>query len=143
VGLAAVSRKGRRLIDHCAASDGLAADARRLVTAGFEVSGPDEGGRRLPDATEIRWRIARVRQEGRVMPFLIEDLTPRSLRVPGGKETEHPIGARDIIRLLLAVEDADRPCFACRVGGRREARRRAGGHATVRVPRAHARRVRR
>jgi hypothetical protein len=41
------------------------------------------------------------------MPFLIEDLTPRSLRVPGGKATEHPNGARGIIRLLLAVEDAD------------------------------------
>ncbi|HKH76188.1 MAG TPA: VOC family protein [Rubrobacteraceae bacterium] len=99
--------KGGDLIDHCAASDGLAADACRLVAAGFEVSGPEEGGRRLPDETEMRWRIARVRQEGRVMPFLIEDLTPRSLRVPGGKATEHPNGARGIIRLLLAVEDAD------------------------------------
>jgi hypothetical protein len=99
--------KGGGLIDHCAASDGLAADARRLAAAGFKVSGPDEGGRRLPDGTEIRWRIARVRQKGRVMPFLIEDLTPRSLRDPGGEAAEHPNGARGIIRLLLAVEDVD------------------------------------
>ena len=59
--------KGGGLIDYCAASDDLAADA------GFEVSGPDEGGHKLPDGTEIRWKSARVRQEGRVMPFLIEE----------------------------------------------------------------------
>jgi hypothetical protein len=99
--------KGGGLIDYCAASDDLAADARRLVAAGFEVSGPDDGGRRLPDGTEIGWRIARARQEGWVMPFLIEDLTPRSQRVPGGKATQHPNGVRGIIRLLLAAEDVD------------------------------------
>jgi len=99
--------KGGGLIDYCAASDDLAADARRLAAAGFEVSGPHEGGRRLPDGTEISWKSAQVRQEGRVMPFLIEDLTPRFLRVPGGKATEHPNGARGIARLLLAVEDTD------------------------------------
>jgi len=98
--------KGGGLIDYCAASDDLAAHTRRLAAAGFEVSGPDEGGRRLPDGTEIRWKSARMRQEGRVMPFLIEDLTPRSLRVPGGKATEHPNGARGIARLLLAVHEA-------------------------------------
>ncbi len=88
--------KGGGLIDYCAASDDLAA-------VGFEVSGSDEGGRRMPDGTEIRWKSARMRQEGRVMPFLIEDLTPRSLRIPGGKATEHLNGARGIARLLLAV----------------------------------------
>src|SRR3712207_4752596 len=36
--------KGGGLIDYCAASDDLAADARRLAAAGFEVSAPDEGG---------------------------------------------------------------------------------------------------
>ena len=99
-------QKGGGLIDYCAASDDLAVDVRRLASAGFEVSGPDEGGRRLPDGTGIRWKTARVRQEGRLMPFLIEDLTPRSLRVPGGKATEHSNGARGIARLHLAARDA-------------------------------------
>ena len=45
--------KGGGLIDYCAASDDLAAHTRRLAAAGFEVSGPDEGGRRLPDGTEV------------------------------------------------------------------------------------------
>jgi hypothetical protein len=69
-------------IDYCAASDDLDADAERLASLGFGVDGPDDGGRRLPDGTNIRWRSARIRQEGRILPFLIEDLTPREQRVP-------------------------------------------------------------
>ncbi len=70
------------LIDYCAASDDLDSDASRLESLGFFVDGPDDGGRLLPDGEEIRWRSARIRQEGRLLPFLIEDLTPRGLRVP-------------------------------------------------------------
>ena len=97
---------GRGLIDYCAASDGLAADARRLTDAGFRVNGPDEGGRRLPDGSEIRWRSASVDQDGRVLPFLIEDLTPRSSRVPSGAAAQHPNGATGISRLHVTAPDA-------------------------------------
>ena len=41
-----------------------------------------------------------------MLPFLIEDTTPRALRVPGAAATEHPNGARGVSRLLLAVRDA-------------------------------------
>jgi catechol 2,3-dioxygenase-like lactoylglutathione lyase family enzyme len=67
---------GGGLIDYCAASDDLEADVRRLEEGGLGVDGPADGGRRLPDGTEIRWRVARIRQDGRLLPFLIEDLTP-------------------------------------------------------------------
>ena len=97
---------GGGLIDYCAASDDLEADVRRLEESGLGVDGPTDGGRRLPDGTEIRWRVARVRQDGRLLPFLIEDLTPRSLRVPGGPAAEHPNGATGISRLELAASDA-------------------------------------
>ena len=95
------------LIDHCAASDDLESDVRRLESLGFDVNGPDDGGRRLPDGAEIRWRSARIRQEGRLLPFLIEDLTPRGLRVPGGQATRHPNGASGISRLEIAAPDAE------------------------------------
>ena len=95
------------LIDHCAASDDLRADTRRLEDLGLEVNGPDDGGRRLPDGVEIRWRVARIRQDGRVLPFLIEDLTPRSSRVPSGPPAEHPNGATGISRLEIAAPDAE------------------------------------
>jgi catechol 2,3-dioxygenase-like lactoylglutathione lyase family enzyme len=94
---------GGGLVDYCAVSVDLADDMRRLEEAGFKVDGPDEGGRRLPDGEEIRWKIARVRQEGRVLPFLIKDETPRVSRVPTGPATEHPNGAIGISRLYIAV----------------------------------------
>jgi hypothetical protein len=96
------------LIDYCAASDGLDSDAGRLGSLGFSVDGPDEGGRRLPDGGEIRWRNARIRQEGRLLPFLIEDLTPRELRVPGGAAASHPNGATGVSRLEISAPDARR-----------------------------------
>jgi len=96
---------GGGLIDYCAASDDLGDDARVLEERGLGVEGPTDGGRRLPDGTEIRWRVARIRQDGRLLPFLIEDATPRSLRVPGGPATEHANGATGISRLELAAFD--------------------------------------
>ena len=95
------------LIDYCAASDDLDADVERLASLGFGVEGPEDGGRRLPDGTNIRWRSARIRQEGRIFPFLIEDLTPRDLRVPGGPETRHPNGAIGVSRLEISAPDKE------------------------------------
>lgn len=94
------------LIDYCAASDDLDSDAGRLESLGFSVDGPDDGGRRLPDGEEIRWRSARVRQEGRLLPFLIEDLTPRGLRVAGGPAARHPNGAKGVSRLEVSAPDS-------------------------------------
>jgi hypothetical protein len=97
---------GGGLIDYCAASDDLRADVRRLEELGFGVNGPADGGRRLPDGAQIRWRSAWIQQEGRLLPFLIEDLTPRSLRVPDGPPAEHPNGATGISRLEIVTPDA-------------------------------------
>jgi len=98
-----IPREG--LIDYCVASDDLESDVRRLESLGFGVDGPDDGGRRLPDGVEIRWRSARMRQEGRLLPFLIEDLTPRELRVPGSPAAEHPNGATGVARLEISAPD--------------------------------------
>lgn len=121
------------LIDYCVASDDLHSDARRLAERGFGVEGPTEGGRRLPDGAEIRWRVARVRQEGRLLPFLIEDLTPRIRRVPGGPRAEHSNGAMGIARLELAAADAVRAMrtLAALLGEREPAGRLSLGASTL------------
>ena len=106
-GWRALLPSGGGLIDYCAASDDLRADARRLEERGLGVDGPTDGGRRLPDGTGIRWRVARIRQNGRLLPFLIEDVTPRSVRVPGGPAAEHPNGATGISRLEVAADEAE------------------------------------
>jgi hypothetical protein len=107
------------LVDHCLASDDLVSDARRLREAGFEVSGPADGGRRLPDGQEIRWRSASVAQEGRALPFLIEDLTPRPRRVPAGRAAIHPNGATGISALEIAAPDPENAArsYATLAGG--------------------------
>ncbi len=96
---------GGGLVDYCAASEGLRADVERLRGLGFGVEDLGEGGRRLPDGQEIRWRSAGIRQEGRVLPFLIEDLTLRERRVPGGPAADHPNGATGISRLEISTPD--------------------------------------
>lgn len=99
---------GGGLIDYCAASADLWGELERLRGLGFEVEDLGEGGRRLPDGEEIRWRSAGFRQEGRALPFLIEDLTPRERRVPGGPAADHPNGATGISRLEISTPDPDR-----------------------------------
>lgn len=93
------------LIDYCVASDGLGSDVERLRGLGFGVDGPHDGGRRLPGGREIRWRSASISQGGRILPFLIEDVTPRDNRVPGGSAVDHPNGATGIPRLEISAPD--------------------------------------
>jgi catechol 2,3-dioxygenase-like lactoylglutathione lyase family enzyme len=96
------------LIDYCATSEDLQEDVARLRGLGLEVEDLGEGGRRLPDGREIRWRSASIRQEGRVLPFLIEDVTSRQMRVPGGPAADHPNGATGIPRLEISTPEAAR-----------------------------------
>jgi biotin operon repressor len=96
---------GGGLVDHCLTSDNLDADIRRLREDGFDVDGPDEGGRTLPEGSQIRWLSARIRQEGRVLPFLIQDLTPRSSRIPAA--AHHPNGIQGISGLTISANPSD------------------------------------
>ena len=43
-----------------------------------------------------------------MLPFLIEDETPRASRVPTGPATEHPNGATGISRLLISAHDTEK-----------------------------------
>jgi catechol 2,3-dioxygenase-like lactoylglutathione lyase family enzyme len=80
---------GGGLIDYCVASDDLAADVALFQRQGFTLNGPTPGGRKRPDGQELRWLSASFWQLGRELPFLIQDLTSRELRVPGGTAAQH------------------------------------------------------
>ena len=96
------------LIDYCVASDGMREDVERLRGLGLGVEDLGEGGRQLPDGREIRWRSASIAQKGKALPFLIEDVTPRRMRVPGGRAADHPNGATGIPRLEISTPRAAR-----------------------------------
>lgn len=87
-------------------SNDVSADAARLHEAGIAVQGPFDGGRRRPDGTEIQWKfvIAGAGPPGAVLPFLIQDVTDRTLRVP-------PAPADDVLSglalVVLGVDDLD------------------------------------
>jgi len=99
---------GGGLIDYCVASDDLAADVPAFQAQGFTAQGPTAGGRKRPDGAELRWLSATFWQAGRELPFLIEDVSPRELRVPGIAAAQHANGATGIRELTIATADLDR-----------------------------------
>ncbi len=86
--------------DFAVLSDDLAQDVSALKD--LVVREPAEGGRTRPDGVSVRWRVAFLRAP---LPFLIEDLTPRELRVPAGGATRHANGATGIATLIVAARD--------------------------------------
>ncbi len=95
-------------IDYAITVKDLPAFARQLNSRGLNYTEAIEGGRQRPDGASIRWWTSWPPQNTEGLPFLIEDLTPRELRVPGGERRNHPNGARGIADLTVAVADPDR-----------------------------------
>ena len=85
--------------DFAVLSDDLAQDLSALKD--LVVREAAEGGRTRPDGVSLRWRAAFLRPP---LPFLIEDLTPRDLRVPGGDATRHANGVTGAT-LVVAARD--------------------------------------
>jgi catechol 2,3-dioxygenase-like lactoylglutathione lyase family enzyme len=98
--------QGEGLVDFALRSDDLAGDAERWRAQGLPVEGPQDGGRKRPDGQELRWRGVRFGVQS-VLPFAIEDVTPRELRVPGGEAAQHPNGVTGIAGLTVAVDAFD------------------------------------
>jgi catechol 2,3-dioxygenase-like lactoylglutathione lyase family enzyme len=96
---------GGGLVDIALLSDDLDADlaaaAARDLRFALRV-----GRRRRPDGQEVAWRAARPAVGSAVpLPFLVQDATPRALRVPAGAACRHPNGARGVAAVYIAVDD--------------------------------------
>ena len=102
---------GEGLTDYALGSTDLAADAEAIRRRGLELVGPVDGGRQRPDGVRLQWRTillgrgASTSNEEAALPFVIEDVTPRERRVPGGAAAVHRLPAARVAGLTLVVSD--------------------------------------
>jgi hypothetical protein len=95
-----VAADGGGLADFALLSDDLAADSAAL--AELVKTPPKDGGRFRPDGIELKWRTAVLKAP---LPFVIEDITARDLRVPGGAASQHANGAIGIASVAVGAID--------------------------------------
>jgi catechol 2,3-dioxygenase-like lactoylglutathione lyase family enzyme len=100
--------KGEGTVDFALLSESVDFEGDRLRQAGIEIDGPHDGGRLRPDGQRIAWRNLGLAAAGAPLPFMIEDVTSRDLRVPAGAATEHSLGVSGIAGLILLVDDLER-----------------------------------
>ncbi len=113
--------KGEGLVDFALLSSDLAAEAQEINDRGFQVPAPSPNGRLRPDGERLEWRAVQtqkiVGESG--LPFIIEDVTPRALRVATDADSiTHPNGVTGIAGVSVVVENltAASPNFAALLG---------------------------
>lgn len=95
-------QKGERLVDLCFQTDDLRGDTEKLRAAGVAINNPVPWSRKRPDGYELKWLLSLATGSHRgVAPFLIEDVTPRTERIP--RESQHANGVTGVDKLTVAV----------------------------------------
>ena len=104
---ALLHERGGGLIDFCLATDDIRGDLAAFRAQGVDPGELTEGGRARPDGYEVRWINNKVGGAWQgLIPFIIEDVTPRDERLP--REREHANGVTGIQSLSLATDDVAR-----------------------------------
>lgn len=99
---------GEGLVDFALLSEGLERDLERLQNAGVSARGPITGGRTRPDGQRVDWLVVRIAASaGARPPFVIEDVTPTSLRIPSGADATHDNGIERIAGITILVESLE------------------------------------
>lgn len=95
---------GEGFIDCVLQAEELERHMERIRSRGLDIAGPVEGSRRQADGTTLtfQWGIPHAR-----FPFLISDITPRSLRVPVQEASKHANGAAGIKEVMMVVRDLE------------------------------------
>lgn len=94
--------KGERFVDFCFQTDDLRGDTKKLQAAGVAINDPVPWSRKRPDGCELKWLLSLATGSHRgVAPFLIEDVTPRSERIP--QTFHHRNGVTGIDKVAVAV----------------------------------------
>ena len=96
--------RGGGLIDFCMATDDIRGDLAAFQAQGVDCGALEAGGRQRPDGYQVQWLNNKVGGSWQgLIPFIIEDLTPRDMRLP--QQREHANGALGINCLTLAAGD--------------------------------------
>jgi glyoxalase-like protein len=84
-------------------------EVERLKTAGISTGEPKSGSRKRPDGMAIEWTTADVGSgpSGGMLPFIIQDQTPRNWRVQPSASVKNS-GLIGIDAVVLGVNDLDR-----------------------------------
>jgi hypothetical protein len=94
--------KGERLVDFCCQTDDLPGDTLKLRDTGVAINDPLIWSRKRPDGFELKWVLSLATGSHRgVAPFLIEDITPRTERIP--QQFDHANGILGIDKVVVAV----------------------------------------
>jgi hypothetical protein len=97
------AKRREGLVDFCLAADDLDAEYAAIVERGVELRPVIHGGRNRLDGIRLEWKTIRAASLNALLPFAIEDVTERSLRVPGGAASAHAAGFTGVAGIVLAV----------------------------------------
>ena len=95
--------QGQGLVDYALLPTEVEHDYDAVRARGLPLDGPIDGGRTRLDGQQVVWKNARAQTTD--LPFLCGDVTPRALRVPGGKVRQHANGVVGVAGITVAVAD--------------------------------------
>lgn len=97
---------GGGIVDFCLGVDDVAEAVSGARSRGLDCRGPVPGARTRPDGVQVSWRLGQppAGHTGEI-PFFIDDVTPREVRVPGGDAAVHPNGVVGVRFIVIATGD--------------------------------------
>lgn len=113
IDFSAIFDHGLGLAGYALRADDLEAEAARLRGHGFVIGEIIPGERRRADGVLVQWKLALI--DGGFSPFLIQDVTPRELRIPTDPAlTTHANRALGV-KAVLQDMAANDPSLAIRI----------------------------
>lgn len=88
------------------AADPIEYEVERLQSLGISIPELRDGGRLRLDGQQLAWKSANLESVPPApLPFLIQDVTARNLRVPSGTETDHKNGVKGTTGITIVTGD--------------------------------------
>jgi len=98
--------RGTGIVDWCAAAPDMAAKLQSWKPDARDIIPPQYFDRTRPDGKIAKWYLGAPKTFD--LPFLIEDISAREIRVPLASPKDHPNGAIGIAEIVLSDPDPQR-----------------------------------